>query len=1158
MRKKLCKSIAASLIAALAFTSMPMSAQAAKTKISVSNAVLSKGDNINLNIIGAKELSGTYASSKKKIASVSKKGIVTAKKKGKAVITWTKEGKKYTCTIKVVKEPTVSKSTLTLKEEQTKKLSILRYGNKKLSVKWSSSNPDVAVVNNGSVTGVSEGNAVIKAKIKGEKKTWTKKVSVTVKKKEEETKDDNKEDNKPNNPADNNPAGTDNTDTIVPTTGSSVNTEENKKPTSNTTTSSGNNGGTGTNNPNTPNNPDTPTKPDLYEGYKLVWQDLFDGDSLNRDDWNVELHDKGWVNEELQSYVDSEENIYIKDGKLVLKPIETIDKDGMKSYTSGRVNTQKKHDFKYGLFEARAKVPKGQGFLPAFWMMPTEENLYGQWPRCGEIDIMEVLGNKTDTSYGTIHYGNPHSESQGSYTLEKGSFSEEYHTFQVEWEPGKIKWYVDGNLIHSEDDWYSATEDQGEITYPAPFDQPFYIILNLAVGGSWPGNPDETTNIKDAAYEIDYVKVYQKDSYNENVKKPIKEVTLRDPDKNGNYINNGDFSSAEKLDDDKDWIFLTAAGGEASAEIKDHAISIHTTKAGTENHSVQLVQPALPMKRGGVYTVSFDAYAAEARTMIADISAPDKGYRRYWNDTTINLTTEKKTYGYKFTMEDKDDANGRLEFNLGKTDSTAQVWISNVVIKKTDEKDLDTNQEKTVLADGNYIYNGSFQEGDARLGYWNIQDAGADVSVTNENNIRKLKIVAPETVSEQNPVVISQDDLALTDGEYAMSFLAEGKSGTSIQVTVAGQEFSAELTGKEETYRYKLSIPAKTARLDNKRVAFQMNQPGTYYIDNIRLEEDKLIKNGSFNAGFAGYEFYVDGGADATHIVDSLTEDNAADFTILNTGDEAWKIQLKQNNIELEKGQWYKLSLDAKSDRARKIMFAIQRDGTNDDDWTPYSGEKVIELGEDYETYTIEFQMKNETDLKSILSISMGAVDKVQISEKHRICIDNISLEKIDAPEIPEQPIGENMLKNSDFSKGVEGWENAVTSPGEAEVSFENKKASYKITNVGDQDWNVQLKQSGITLEKGSSYKVTFKAASTEARTIKLGMLTASYDWYGGADIELKKDEEKPVDISFTVAEDKETDTDITMVVSMGKIADVETPASTITLSDFSLVKVEQ
>ena len=106
-----------------------------------------------------------------------------------------------------------------------------------------------------------------------------------------------------------------------------------------------------------------------YEGYTLRWQDEFDGAELNRDDWNVELHEPGWVNNELQSYVDSPENIYLEDGKLVLKPVETKNADGTVSYTSGRVNTQNKHDFKYGIFEARAKVPAGQGFLPAFWKM---------------------------------------------------------------------------------------------------------------------------------------------------------------------------------------------------------------------------------------------------------------------------------------------------------------------------------------------------------------------------------------------------------------------------------------------------------------------------------------------------------------------------------------------------------------------------------------------------------------------------------------------------------------------------------------------------------------------------------------------------------------------------------------------------------------------
>lgn len=892
-----------------------------------------------------------------------------------------------------------------------------------------------------------------------------------------------------------------------------------------------------------------------YEGYDLKWEDQFEGETLNRDDWNVELHDPGWVNNELQSYVDSPKNIYIEDGSLVLKPVETVNEDGSVSYTSGRVNTQNKHDFKYGLFEARVKVPEGQGFLPAFWMMPTDENLYGQWPRCGEIDIMEVLGNDTDTSYGTIHYGNPHSESQGSYTLEEGTFSDEYHVFDVEWEPGKISWYVDGKLIHTEDNWYSATEGQGEITYPAPFDQPFYIILNLAVGGNWPGNPDETTDIANSAYYIDYVKVYQKDSYDENVTKPIEEVILRDPDENGNYVVNGDFSVKEDLTDEKDWTFLTALGGEAEAEIGDNEIAVNTVNAGTVDYSVQLVQPNLPMKQGGVYRLSFDAYADANRTMKVGISAPDRSFRRYLNDTEISLTQEKQTYNLDFTMTDSDDANGRLEFNMGAAGSTSGIRISNVSLKKTDEIVI-TDGEKGILADGNYVYNGSFQEGEGRLGYWDVKkNDGAEVSVTNENNIRRLMVNAPEGTSADNPVIVSQTDLALSSGNtYAMSFTAEGEPGKKILVKVAGQKYEFELNGEEQEYDKKLTVADEHADTD---LSFVFETPGTYYIDNVRIEEDSLIKNGSFNAGFSGYEPYVDSSisSDVTYVVDSLSEDNAADFTINNTGDAAWKIQLKQNNVELEKGQWYRLSLDAKASIPRELMFAIQRDGSSDDDWTPYSGEKIVELGTDYKKYEAVFQMTGETDPKALLSISMGAVGGKPITKKHRICIDNINLEKIDAPDISEQPVGENLLVNSDFALGSEGWENAVTDPEAAEVSFENGRAVYNITDVGTEDWHVQLKQNGIFLEQGARYKVTFKAKSSEARTIKLAMLSPSYAWYGGDDIALEKDQEKEVTVEFTMNET--TDMNAALVVSMGAIEETETPASTIELSEFSLIRME-
>ena len=200
---------------------------------------------------------------------------------------------------------------------------------------------------------------------------------------------------------------------------------------------------------------------EIPEGYHLVWNDEFEGDSLSEEDWNYEAHEPGWVNHELQEYIPSDEYAFVKDGELVIKPVK-IEDSGLVAYRSGRVNTQNKHDYKYGRFEAKIKVPKGKGFLPAFWMMPQDEDYYGQWPKCGEIDIMEVLGDSTKVNYGTLHYGEPHKQSQGMYDLADGDFSEEYHVFAIEWEPGVIRWFCDGEQYHEESDWFTAVDGQEE------------------------------------------------------------------------------------------------------------------------------------------------------------------------------------------------------------------------------------------------------------------------------------------------------------------------------------------------------------------------------------------------------------------------------------------------------------------------------------------------------------------------------------------------------------------------------------------------------------------------------------------------------------------------------------------------------------------------
>ncbi len=162
--------------------------------------------------------------------------------------------------------------------------------------------------------------------------------------------------------------------------------------------------------------------------------------------------------------------------------------------------------------------------------------------------------------------------------------------------------------------------------------------------------------------------------------KPVKSVELRAPDADGNYLRNGDFAVPESLTDDKNWMFFTALEGDAKAQIAEGEAVIEIANEGTVDYSVQFVQPDVPLKQDAVYTVRFDAYADADRTMKVSVTAPDREYQRYLEDTPVSLTTQKQTFSYEFTMTDYDDANARMEFNLGAAGSTAGVKISNVSI----------------------------------------------------------------------------------------------------------------------------------------------------------------------------------------------------------------------------------------------------------------------------------------------------------------------------------------------------------------------------------------------------------------------------------------------------------------------------------------------
>jgi beta-glucanase (GH16 family) len=242
--------------------------------------------------------------------------------------------------------------------------------------------------------------------------------------------------------------------------------------------------------------------------YKLVWADEFDEDGLpNTEKWNYDVGDGcpffcGWGNKEKQYFTKNRaENARVENGHLIIE----ARKENFKAseYTSARLVTKGKADFKYGKIEARIKLPSGVGTWPAFWMMPSD-NRYGGWPKSGEIDIMEHVGYDSILVHGTVHT-EAYNHMIGTHknnSVKGDDYETEFHVYSIEWTAEKIDFFIDGKK-------YFTFDNEHDTSAEWPFDQPFYIILNLTVGGSWGGVQGVDDTIFPQKYIIDYVRVYQ-------------------------------------------------------------------------------------------------------------------------------------------------------------------------------------------------------------------------------------------------------------------------------------------------------------------------------------------------------------------------------------------------------------------------------------------------------------------------------------------------------------------------------------------------------------------------------------------------------------------------------------------------------------------------
>ncbi|WP_214770395.1 carbohydrate binding domain-containing protein [Exiguobacterium sp. s133] len=760
--------------------------------------------------------------------------------------------------------------------------------------------------------------------------------------------------------------------------------------------------------------------------WKMVWSDEFTKQQLDRTKWNYDTGNwivdadgngvsSGWGNNEKQYYTDKKDNAFIRDGKLVIraKQEKTTDAFGSYDYTSAKLKTKGLFSKTYGRYEIKAKLPTGKGLWPAFWMLP-EQDKYGAWASSGEIDVMESWGSQPEKVAGTIHYGEnwPNNKYTGKdYHFPEGERIDQWHTYAVEWEPGELRWYVDGNLYQTQNDWYSKGKNTAtNYSYPAPFDQNFYLVMNLAVGGWFDGEVDATTKFP-AEMEVDYVRVYdlKNRAYREPVEPVYEDVTLPDgakqPLEDGNLVYDQAYEKAIKTITDGaqtldptywNYVTLPDFGGTGSVDVTEQDgtrfADVSITKPGTQTYSHQLIQN-VSLAQGGRYQVSFDASSDQARKMVVKVGGgAERGYTKYSNEESIDLTTTVKPYTFTFDMTGETDLAARLEFNLGL--EQAGVKIGNVRVEQIPRGEIDEAATKPALPDGNQIYNGTFDQGAMdRLTYWQF-DAGKTKGTGVVDPVTRVFTFKTNTKKGQNATLSQQGVQLVKDHQYVLRFKAVAKRVNKMDVQLTDAtgttaylpEQRIALSGKMETFEVPFTMTEATDL--KSRLQFILgSEKGEVTIDDVELfdttpiEIDKSpLKNGSFTEGLNFWSSYVH--YDAQAVVSTVN--GAAKIAIASEGQEPWSVLLEQGNLALVKGQTYQLTFKASSTVARPLEVTVENAA-----YTRYFSQ-VVAVSPTVNTYQYEFTMGQDdtAGLKFLMGKAAGSPFAA-----HDVTIDDVKLE---------------------------------------------------------------------------------------------------------------------------------------------------------------------
>jgi len=853
--------------------------------------------------------------------------------------------------------------------------------------------------------------------------------------------------------------------------------------------------------------------------WQLSFSDEFTGSDIDSNKWTYDIGtgSGGWGNNELEYYTDRTENAKVDNGELVI----TARKEsyGGMNYTSARMKTMGKHAQKYGKIEVRAKTPAGTGLWPAIWMLP-EDNAYGVWASSGEIDIMENKGRLPHEVYGTIHYGEeyPGNTYTGkAYQFPNNDSVENYHVYGLEWEPGELRWYVDGQLYQTQNDWYSKSLYQpANNTYPAPFDKPFHLLINLALGGNFDGGLNPADSLFPNTMKVDYVRMF--DMVGQPYREPTPPAALKEdlpsgaqlPRLDGNLLYNSSLTEDEPnvanlLNNPSDpntsvpntdyWSLFQGEGGVGAVSVDDldgtKYAKISITNGGSQAYSVQLLN-TLSIAKGRFYKLSFDAKSTASRPLTVKVTGgASRGFAAYSQANTVTLTDQVKHYEMSFQMKQDTDIAARTEFNAGLNANA--VWIGNARVEEIDHIEVDYDAAKEPLdGDDNRVYNGSFDQGDqTRMNYWHVETWGsaeATASVSEQDRWLALNVTGAGDSSPAS-VQLLQKGVQLIQGQtYDVSLDAS---------TVADRPIEIELLSKDGTVSYgtqsvtlnsrnfdhfKVSFPAVPASDDEAQLIIRLGgaQASNILLDNIKLIQTSLyigpdvklfpLTNGGFDGTILPWQVANAGGFATA----ALSGEEAKIAVSASGGTDPWSIMFMQDGLPLSKRMTYTVEFSARSTTPRQMEIDLENAS-----YTRFF-DQTVNLTNEMQRYKFEFKMtKDDT---TALKFFLGKVAGEAITSAHDVYIDDVVVEVKGARQYA------NLLQTGTFDDSSSaGWDSFFNS-GEVTGSLttDDGKLKASLSGTGGQNWNAQVLYNGLSLTKDKAYQLTFDIRSTVDRDVNV------------------------------------------------------------------------